>query len=86
MDIQDTTWARPDKQIDKRAMHVYVGFLKKFSATGEMFAFVLGAGLVALLAYAIFKINFENDIIVDGTARTCIWDGAKGKVVDGTEK
>lgn len=77
----NTSWGRPAWEIDARALRAYRKLLTCIGAAGEVVYFsLLGVFLCAsiwLLAFA----NLENIIFYDGTANTCVLDGATQEII-----
>ena len=74
--LANSSWGRPRREIDARALRTYRRFLSFLSHTGEAVNIILLIVMFATIIKLLVFTNFENLIPYDGTAVTCVLGGS----------
>lgn len=82
LDLPDSSWGRPQKHHDTRALRRYNQLLRHLARAGEIVTQVLIVVMCIMFVGLLYVGNFENAIFADGTSLSCIFDGATGKIVN----
>lgn len=75
-----TTWGQPVKEIDTRALRAYRLLLVRIANIGETLYFSLLVSFVLVSIWLLAFANLESIIFYDGTANTCVLDGATQEI------
>lgn len=79
--MQFSSWGKSDIELDAQTLANYNQLLKKTALVGETLSWVLGLLTTAFFLYQFAYGNFENVLLVDGTAKSCLYDGETERVL-----
>ncbi len=79
-ELASSSWGRPDRDVDVRALRRYQDILSRIAAVGEVLVLVLLMGILAGAIWLFTQTNFENVIFYDGTDMTCVFNGKTGEI------
>lgn len=76
----NSSWGAPTTEVDSRVLRSYTRLLARLATLGEIVHFTMLAVFLGTAIWLLVFANLENIIFYDGTATTCVLDGATQEI------